>query len=215
MSEVKTPKPAIDWESVGLHYRSGIRSLKDIGTEYGVSDAGIIKHAKKHDWKRDLKAKINARADAKVSAAAVSAEVSAQRAANEAQVIEANADKQATIRIEHRTDIGRSRTLFQSLLGELERETADLDLFESLGELLDTSGPDQTGTWRKDKLNEIYQKVISQVGRIDGAKKLVEMLEKLVKMERQAYGITDGEDGKGGVEDFLANLQRKVAEGAV
>lgn len=213
MSDIKPIKPAIDWEAVELHYRSGIRSLKDMGAEYGVSDAGIIKRAKRDGWTRNLAAKIKAKAEAKVSAAAVSAEVSVQRVANEQQVVEANADLQYRVRIEHRQDIGRTRVLFRSLLTELEAETQDVGLFKTLGELLDTSGPDATGTWRKDKLNELYTKVIGQVGRIDGAKKLTEMLEKLVKLERQAFGIEDGELEKAGVEDLLKSIGRKLAEG--
>ena len=214
MSDAKPIKPIIDWEAVELHYRAGIRSLKNIGAEYGVSDAGIIKRAKRDGWTKNLAAKIKAKAEAKVSAAAVSAEVSVQRAANEQQVVEANADLQYRIRIEHRQDIGRSRYLFRSLLSELEAETQNVELFKSLGELLDESGPDPTGTWRKDKLNELYVKVTSQVGRIDGAKKLTEMLEKLVKLERQAFGIEDGETEKRGVEDLLESIGRKLVEGA-
>jgi len=203
----KDKKPAIDWEAVEPHYRAGIRSLKDIGKEYGVSDAGIIKKAKGLGWTRDLKAKIKAKAEARVSAAAVSELVSEQKAANEQAVIEANADLQYRIRIEHRADIGRSRALFRNLLTEIEAETHNLTLFQGLGELMDTSGPDHTGTFRKDKLNELYQKVISSVGRVDASKKLIEMLEKLIKMERQAFGISDGEEEKSNIEELLKGIQ--------
>jgi hypothetical protein len=213
MSDQKPAKPIIDWEAVELHYRAGIRSLKDMGAEYGVSDAGILKRAKRDGWTRNLKAKIQAKAEAKVSAAAVSAQVSEQKAANETQVIEANADLQYRIRLEHRSDIGRTRSLFRALLGEIEAETDHLALFQALGELLDTSGPDQTGTWRQDKLNDLYKKVISATGRIDGAKKLTEMLEKLVKLERQAFGIEDGESEKSGVEDLLKRIGEKALNG--
>ena len=30
----------IDWKAVAIEYRAGIRSLKDIGAQFGVSDAG-------------------------------------------------------------------------------------------------------------------------------------------------------------------------------
>ena len=63
----------IDWEALEIQYRAGIRSLKNIGSEFGVSDAAIIKRAKRDNWSRDLKAKIQARADAKVSASLVRA----------------------------------------------------------------------------------------------------------------------------------------------
>lgn len=49
-----TPKPrkVIDWESVETQYRIGLRSLKDIGLEFDVSDAAIIKRARRDGWVR-------------------------------------------------------------------------------------------------------------------------------------------------------------------
>lgn len=203
MAEKKEPRKAIDWEAVELHYRSGIRSLKDIGKEYGVSDAGIIKKAKLNGWARDLGAKIRAKADAKVSAAAVSAEVSEQRAANEQAVIEANSDLQYRVRMEAREDVMRLERLVRMLMTEVEAETNDPDLFSKLGELLDESGEDANGKWRQDKRNELYTKVISAAWRIDAAKKLVEMTEKLVKLKFQVFGVSDEEAGETAIETVL------------
>lgn len=45
----------IDWDAIEPHYRAGIRSLKDIGAEFEVSDAAIIKHAKRDGWVRQAK----------------------------------------------------------------------------------------------------------------------------------------------------------------
>ena len=45
-------KPNLDWTAIEAHYRAGIRSLKHIGDEYGVSDAGIIKRARRDCWTR-------------------------------------------------------------------------------------------------------------------------------------------------------------------
>ena len=38
----KASRKIVDWDAIGVHYRAGIRSLKDIGAELGVSDAAII-----------------------------------------------------------------------------------------------------------------------------------------------------------------------------
>lgn len=179
-------RKSIDWEAVEIQYRAGIRSLKDIGSEFGVSDAGILKRAKRDGWVRDLKSKIKAKADAKVSASLVSGEVSAQTKVAEATVIEAESTVQARIRLTHRTDINRARTLVMSLLGEVESQTADLDLFEQLGDILRSE--DDKG---QDKRNDIYQKVISSAGRIDGMKKLADSLKTLITLEREAYGLAD------------------------
>lgn len=178
----------VDWEAVEIQYRAGIRSLKDIGSEFGVSDAGILKRAKRDGWVRDLKSKIRAKADAKVSASLVSGEVSAQTKVAEAAVIEAESTVQARIRLTHRSDIARSRKLAMSLLEELEIETGDIDLFRELGEILRSD--DDKG---QDKRNDLYNKVISSAGRIDSMKKLAETMKTLVGLEREAYGLVDAQ----------------------
>lgn len=45
------------------HYRAGIRSIKAIPAEFGVSRAAIDKHAKKHGWTRDLRPTIQHESD--------------------------------------------------------------------------------------------------------------------------------------------------------
>lgn len=189
----------IDWEAVELQYRAGVRSLKEIGKEFGVSDAGIIKRAKRDGWSRDLTAKIKAKADAKVSAAAVSAEVSANRKVAEIQVVEANAEAIFRVRMEHRTDIKRTRELFQGLMGEIEGMTAYPELAEELFELLNdpTEGADPDKPMSKGeeerhrRMRDTFNRIMSSPGRIDSAKKLTEMLEKVIRLERQAFSIED------------------------
>lgn len=136
------PKKDIDWEGVELHYRAGLRTLKDIGSEYGVSDAAIIKRAKRDGWERDLKAKIQAKAEAKVSASLVSAEVSKEARANERVVIEAAATAIARVKLEHRARISRHVELLDKLHGELEQETGELssrvDLAKKISDTLKT-----------------------------------------------------------------------------
>ncbi|MDB5777597.1 MAG: phage protein [Herbaspirillum sp.] len=195
-------RKVIDWEAVEIQYRAGIRSLKDVGAEFGVSDAGILKRAKRDGWTRDLRAKIQAKADAKVSASLVSGEVSAQTKLAEAQVIEAEATVQARIRLGHRTDIGRSRKLALDLLAELEAETGSVDLFQQLGEMLRSE--DKNG---QDRRNDLYHKVISNAGRVDSMKKLADTLKVLIGLEREAYNINiDQGDGADKAPSGLAHF---------
>ena len=194
----KTPKKT-DWNAIEPHYRAGIRSLKDIGKEFDVSDAGIIKHAKKMEWTRDLAAKIKAKAEAKVSAAAVSALVSEQRSANEQTVVEANAEMQYRIRMAQRTDIQRARKLTMNLLGELEVSSDNHELMGQLGSLMQS--PDERGV---DKLNELYRKVTSLTGRVGNMKQLAESLKTLVGLEREAFGLNV--DEKPPADDLTALL---------
>lgn len=52
-----------DWERIELDYRAGIKSLRQIAGEHGVSEGAIRKRAKRDDWTRDLNAKIQSKAD--------------------------------------------------------------------------------------------------------------------------------------------------------
>lgn len=179
-------RKVIDWESVEIQYRAGIRSLKDIGREFDVSDAAIVKRARRDGWTRDLKAKIHAKAESKVSESLVSAEVSAQTKVREREVIEANAAAIADVRLAHRNDIRRSRALTNKLLEELECLTDNRELFEQLGELMHS--PDDKGM---DRLNDLYRKVVELPNRTKVMKELAETLRVLVALERQAYNLDE------------------------
>ena len=179
-------RKVIDWEALEIQYRAGIRSLKDIGREFGVSDAAIVKRAKRDGWTRDLRAKIHARAEAKVSAAVVSAEVSAQTRLNERETIEKVSDEIVSVRLAHRNDIRRSRALTNKLLEELECLTDNRELFEQLGELMHS--PDDKGM---DRLNDLYRKVVELPNRTKVMKELAETLRVLVALERQAYNLDE------------------------
>lgn len=48
------------------------------------------------------------------------------------QVVEANAEVIANVRMSHRSDIGRAKTLAMNLLAELEHETEYRDLYQHL-----------------------------------------------------------------------------------
>ena len=189
-NEIRSKRPAtedrrtVDWDRIEPLYRAGVRSLKDIGSEFGVSAPGILKKAKKEGWSRDLSGKIRAKAEAQVNAAAVNASVNAETKVRERDVIEANAQAIANALLSHRKDIARNRGLANKLLTELEAQVDSPEEFEKLGELM--YSPDDKGM---DKLNDLYKKVMSLPSRIDGAKKLGETLKVLIALEREAYGV--------------------------
>jgi hypothetical protein len=209
-------RKAIDWEAVEIQYRAGVRSLHDIGAEFGVSGAGILKRARKDGWTRDLSAKIKAKADAKVSASLVNdaaevngevnGEVNAQTKLAEATVIEVEAEVQARIRLAHRKDISRNRSLAMRMLGELEEVTGNRELYAQLGELL--QAPDDKGN---DKRYEIYRKVIDMPSRIDSVRKLADTLRVLVSLEREAYGIQTEASDDIGVGSAIKAIQEANA----
>lgn len=186
----QSKRNAIDWEGIEREYRAGIRSTRDIGAEYGCSHTLIQRRINAEGWEKDLSAKIRAKADAKVAKDAVSKIVTMETKATEREIVEANAELQAKIIREHRTDIIRYRKLCQAMLSQLESETGEPELFNQIGELL--AAPDEKGT---DKINDAYRKAISLPQRIDGVKKLAETLKTLIGLERQAFGIADNADG--------------------
>ena len=110
----------VDWAAVEPHFRAGIRSLKSMGVEFGVTPAAIIKHFRKRGVTRDLKARIVAQAQAKVNAAVVNEAVNANGVHQERAIVDANANVLASVQIAHRTDIARARKLARKLLAELE-----------------------------------------------------------------------------------------------
>lgn len=190
-----------DWERIEAQYRAGLLSVREIAASQGITHGAINKRAKRDGWERDLKAKIRAKADALVSKREVSKLVSAEQMVTERILVDASAQVIADIRMAHRTDIKRSRTLVLSLLGELEQQTDNTGLFEELGELLRRE--DDKGA---DRRNDLYMKVISSAGRIDSMKKLSDTLKTLVGMEREAYAINGGdaptEDVPTGLDHF-------------
>lgn len=212
--ESTQPPKAPDWGQIEADYRAGVKPLRQIAEEHGITHGAINKRAKKLEWTRDLAGKINAKADALVSKAAVSSEVSAARLVTEKAVVDANATLQYQIRMEHRADIKRSRSLFQTLLGELEVTTTHAEQIEALfDEVHKAPGPDAKGPEHAayNKLLKALNDVLSIPGRVDSGKKIVEMLEKLVRMEREAFGIV-GNEGGGEAKSRLVFLPAKDAE---
>lgn len=188
-------RPPLNWADIEPHYRAGIRSLKEIGEEFGVSAPAIVKHAQRHDWQRDLGAKIRAKADAKVNESLVNAEKVVNRS-REATVVEVAATAMYQVRIGHRKRIQRTQSICDVLMGEIEvmSNPEGQGLIESLMDACRT--PDEPETEdqakrRKQRQRDLLDKVIGLDGRVDTFKRLVESQDRLIQLERQAFSITD------------------------
>ncbi|HEM8199945.1 TPA: hypothetical protein U2M28_004019 [Providencia stuartii] len=180
-----------DWEAIESAYRAGVMSIREIASQYEITHQAISKRAKKEGWERDLKAKVKARAENLVAKREVASLVATEKAISERQLIEANAEVIANVRMEHRGDIRRARELTNNLFDELSAECADVPALRKLGELM--FSPDDNG---RGKLNEIYHSIISLPERVKSAKALSETLKNLVGLERQAYGLDDVQPNK-------------------
>ncbi|MDA8485860.1 hypothetical protein NNO07_22565 [Pseudomonas resinovorans] len=199
MTEKKQP---VDWERVEQLYRAGVLSLREIAVACpGVNHVAIARRAKKFGWVQDLSAKIKAKADDLVTREAVTVAVTAKSTVSDRHVIDANARVIADVRLAHRADIGRSRDVANKLLDELEELTDNRALFEQVGELLRSE--DDKGV---DKLNDLYQKVISLPSRTKTMKELAETLKNLITLERQAYGMDQAPDENDAVPAGLGHF---------
>ena len=180
-----------DWEAIETAYRAGVMSLREIASQHGISEGAIRKRAKRDDWSRDLNAKIQQKADDLVRKREVRKQVRNESTLTERVLIEATAEVIATVRMEHRGDIRRARELTNTLFDELGAQCADVSALEQLGEIM--FDPDDKG---RDRLNEIYQKVISLPSRVKSMKDLSDSLKTLIGLEREAYSIENKAETK-------------------
>lgn len=180
-----------DWEAIETAYRAGVMSLREIASQHGISEGAIRKRAKRDDWSRDLNAKVKERADDLVRKAEVRKQVRNESTLTERVLIEATAEVIATVRMEHRGDIRRARELTNTLFDELGAQCADVSALEQLGDIM--FDPDDKG---RDRLNEIYQKVISLPSRVKSMKDLSDSLKTLIGLEREAYSIENKAETK-------------------
>lgn len=194
------PAKKADWERIETDYRAGVKSLREIAGEHGISEGAIRKRAKRDGWTRDLADKIQQRAEDLVRTQAVRTEVRSEQRATERQVIEANAEAVANVKMAHRSDISRARAIVNGLLDELQEMVGsdNATLLQELGFLLRRE--DENG---KDRLNDLYQQIISLPGRSKAMKDLTASLQSLVAMERTAYGMDKDEAKTPGQQGFV------------
>ena len=179
----------VDWESIELDFRAGLKTLRVIADEHGLSHVAVTKRAKRDGWARDLSVRIRAKTEYLVNKRLVNEKVTKERLVTEKQLIDAAAETQTTIVVTHRKDIQRSRAIGTKLFLELEAQTDNNELYGQLGELM--AKPNVNF----DKLNEIYKKTIAMPGRVDSFKKLTDSLKNTIGMERQAFGLADNANG--------------------
>lgn len=193
----------IDWERIEFDYRAGVLSLREIAEKHpNTNHVAISRRAKKEGWVRDLSEKIKNKAEKIVTEQTVTADVTAKSSVSENEIIDSNARVIADVRLSHRKDIGKARSLANSLLEELEHQTINREDYESLGVLLRSE--DERGI---DKLNDLYMKAMSTPSRIVSMQKLADTMKTLIGLEREAFGIDkDTEERKDPLGDLLKSL---------
>ena len=201
---------AVDWLIAEKDYRAGIKTLRQIAEEHGVTHGAINKRAKRDGWDRDLSGKIQAKAESLVSKAAVSNEVSKEKLVTERQIVEANAHAVAHVDLTNRKDVLRGMDVSRQHIDELAamNDPTFRERLEWLGQIMDESGKDEeTGRDVKDKANELYRYIIDMPGRVKMAKEVAAAVGVYVPMMRKIYKLdADANSGASAVEDLLRNL---------
>lgn len=187
MAEVATVEP--DWTDIEKAYRVGRDPLRTIAQRNGISEGAIRKRARRDGWERDLAGKISAKAEVLVRKSEVRKQVRKDAYLSEKREIEVAATIQAEKIIAHRLELSQWRDIEMQLMTELVATSGNIELMSQIGELM--ASPDEAGI---DKLNELYRKAISLPGRVDSLKKLAEVREKRINLERRVFNIKD-DDG--------------------
>lgn len=201
-------KKHVDWELVEKDFRAGIKTVRQIAEERGVSHTAINKKAKQFGWERDLEQKIQTAAKNKVSRKAVSTEVSTATKLSDAQVVEKYADIVASVDEIQREDvklaIDNSRSQLQELVALGDPKFREV--LEAIGEAFDESGPTANGGWKTDKVNELYKYIISLAGRVKMAKEIAGSHGVYIPLQRKIFGLDQEKQSSNEIDQLLKRI---------
>jgi len=195
-------KKNVDWDLVERDWRAGIKSKAQMAAEHGVSRQAMDKRFAKLGITRNLADKIRDKAASIVERAIVEAEPLSP--ATEREIVDANAAMQSQIILAHRQDIQRTRKIAMKLMDELEVQTDNADLLDQLRAAL--FDPEDKGMLKR---LEAFDKLMSLGSRAGTMRTLAETMRTLIAMERQAFGLDDKDEDKGGggIDDVIREVE--------
>lgn len=207
-------KKQVDWELVEKDYRAGIKTVRQIAEERGVSHTAINKKAKQFGWERDLQQKIQTAAKNKVSRKTVSTEVSKETKLTDALVVDKYSDIVAEVDQIQREDVGLAINNTRSQLHELVAlgDPEFRERLEWLGEIMDESGPGPNGAFKNDKVNELYRYIISLAGRVKMAKELAATHGVYIPLQRKIFGLDQEKQTTSDVDLLLKRINEESQE---
>lgn len=211
----RSKENAVDWDAIRRQYRLGKKSNTQLSDDFKVSVSSIGRKARDQGWVVDKSEEVDAVTNALLIQ---NASGNANPNATPTQLeIKAAAQTNADVVLGHRKLIGRTQNLFTTLLEELEvaSDRQGQALLSMLIEL--TNAPDEdedevTARARMERMRKQRTQLLEGSNRIDSAKRLTEMLEKLVRMEREAFGIDNNKGSEGGYEEMLRRVLQQAGE---
>ncbi|WP_404466254.1 hypothetical protein LG331_08190 [Vreelandella aquamarina] len=160
-----------DWELIEREYRTGRFSLAQLEARHGVNRSNISRRAKKYGWTKDLSGRVRERTQEKITRTSLPPEAQAAYEDQDEAVIEFAANENAAVVKGHRKSLERWRTIAERYAELLEDQvkagTIKVDVGD--GRAVEIDVP------------------LEYVGKCLGHG--TQTLERIVKMERQNYGL--------------------------
>lgn len=177
------PKRA-DWELIERDYRAGVKSIRELGKDYGVSDTAIRKRAMTYAWTRDLSVKVQQRVRTKLVREKPNREPRELSPETEEQIVEETATEVAGVIRGHRQRAAHQIELVDLLTKQLVDVAGNRGDFE---DALDEMTAEDKSPERYNRL----MKAIALPTHAVTANNLANALKTLIGLQRQAYSIKD------------------------
>lgn len=203
------PQTSVDWDLIERDYRVGIKTVRQIAKEHGVSHTAIAKRAEKFGWARDMKEKVQVAAEAIVATALVAKTVSTETTLTEAATIKGYSQIVADVDLQQREDlklaIDTTRTMLQELAVLADPQFRET--LEWLRDNMDKSGKDdETGREIRDRMKEAYEYIISLSGRVKMAKEIAGTYGVYGPLQRKVFGLDTEKKNDSEVDSLLLRI---------
>ncbi len=205
-------KPSVDWELIEKEYRVGIKTIRQLAKDYGVSHTAIQKRAKKFGWVQDLSEKIQTTAQTLVAKGMVARSVSTETTLTDAATVKVYSGIVADVDLQQREDLQLAINTQRIMLQELAllADPKFAEHLERLGEIMDTTYENASGNVVKDKVNELYRYIISLSGRVKMAKEIAGAYGVYHPLQRKAFGL----DAEKGTKSEFEDMLRRIKDGS-
>lgn len=195
MTIEQSAKPATDWELIELHYRAGIKTVRQLATEFGVSHTAIQKRAKKFEWVRNLAEKIQQTTQHLVATKVVASKVATGNLLSDAATVKAYSEVMASVEMTQRSDIEIALTITRSHMLDLAAlcNPDFADDLAHLGELLAQPDGEDGGKAKMAKLDELYRYIALLPGRVKTMKEISASHGTYIPIQRKVFKL-DGDE---------------------
>lgn len=196
----------VDWAGIEREYRSGQRSNRAIGADYGVTEGAIRKQAKAEGWIKGEAHAVRARAHQIAAEQTVPGYVP-----DSPERIEQLAEVGAGILVRHRRDAAVLQSLVQDMAKQLHHQTHhEDDLAASIRDFFMAKAAENplAAAVYKQQMNT----ALHAIGLGNRSKTMVNLanaMGKLTEIERKAWSLDDDSD-KRSYEDLLAEISNKT-----